>query len=232
MHRLFKARIAERSQLIENAARGEVSNSKVGEVMKPPTDRSMPGGTPLGRGIDAGGNLEAGHRRGGHAVAGADGGRGVVEGAHPGAPSPEAPDTVVEVLEVLEVPPEPKVIPAVVEKSSSIAVETEPAGASVTVDGKAAGVAPLTVPEVTAGEHVIEASLAGYTNVKKHRQRQRGGRSADDRADAPAEEGRGAEGQAQPEHRPVDARVSQREGAGRHAVDRAAAARSAGTGSS
>ena len=76
----------------------------------------------------------------------------------------EPPETVVEVLEV---PPEAKLIPAVVEKSSSIAVETEPAGATVTVDGKAAGAAPLTVSEVAPGEHVVEASLAGYSNVKR-----------------------------------------------------------------
>jgi serine/threonine-protein kinase len=54
-----------------------------------------------------------------------------------------------------------------VEKSSSIAVETEPVGAMVTVDGKPAGAAPLTVNEVAPGEHVVEASLAGYTTVKR-----------------------------------------------------------------
>jgi serine/threonine-protein kinase len=81
------------------------------------------------------------------------------------APPPDVPETTVEVVEAP--PPEPKVVPAVVEKSSSIAVETEPVGALVTVDGKPAGAAPLTVSDVTPGEHVVEASLAGFVNVKR-----------------------------------------------------------------
>ncbi len=164
MHRLFKARIAERTQLIENAARGELSNSKV-EVLKPPTDASMPGGTPSFAGnLDGSGNLKLGIAAAGTLLlvlmAGAVSWK--VLTAQP--PPPEQPETTVEVLEAV---PEPTVVPAVVEKTSSIAVETEPPGALVTVDGKAAGVAPLTVSEVNAGEHVIEASLGGHGSVKR-----------------------------------------------------------------
>jgi serine/threonine-protein kinase len=162
MHRIFQARIAERTQLIESAARGVVSVSKVSEMMKPPTDRSMPGGTPSG--FDAGGNLKLALAAAATLLlvlmAGAVSWKVLTSG-----PPAEAPETVVEVLEVP--PPEPKVIPAVVEKSSSIAVETEPAGASVTLDGKPAGAAPLTMAEVAPGEHVVEASLAGYSSVKR-----------------------------------------------------------------
>ena len=161
MNRLFKTRIAERKELIENAARGDLSNSKVGEVMKPPTDRSMPGGTPSG--LDGSGNLRLAIAAAGTlllvAMAGAVSWKVLTQGQANGSP-----DTTVEVLEA---PPEPRVLPATVEKSSSIAVETEPAGATVTVDGKAAGTAPLTIPEVNAGVHVVEASMPGYSNVKR-----------------------------------------------------------------
>jgi eukaryotic-like serine/threonine-protein kinase len=164
MNRLFKARIAERTQLIESAARGVVSVSKVSEVMKPPTDRSMPGGTPSGGNIDSGGNLKLALAAGATLLlvlmAGAVSWKVLTSGPQ----AVEPPETVVDVVEA---PPEAKLIPAVVEKPSSIAVETEPAGATVTVDGKPAGSAPLTVSEVAPGEHVVEASLAGYANVKR-----------------------------------------------------------------
>ncbi len=166
MNSLFKSRIAERTQLIESAARGEVSNSKVGEVMKPPTDRSMPSGTA----VDSG-NVRLGIAAAGTLalvlMAGA-----VTWKVLTASPPPAEPETVVEVIEPPPRPHEkladqPRVVPAVVEKSASIAVETEPVGAAVTVDGKPSGNAPLTVTEVGAGEHVVEASLDGYTNVKK-----------------------------------------------------------------
>lgn len=168
MNKLFKARIAERTQLIEKAARGEVSMSRVSEVMKPPTDRSMPSGTPSGNtGVDGSGNLKLGIAAVGTLLlvlmAGAVSWKVLMSGP------PEAPpDTVVEVVEP---PPRPEnkvpVVPAVVEKNSSIAVETEPVGAKVTVDGKPAGTAPLTVADVAPGEHVVEASLSGYASVKR-----------------------------------------------------------------
>jgi serine/threonine-protein kinase len=168
MNSLFKSRIAERTQLIESAARGEVSNSKVGEVMKPPTDRSMPSGT----GVDTGGNLRLGIAAAGTLalvlMAGAVTWKVLTQ-----SPPPPEPETVVEVIEPPppkppeKTPDQPKVVPSVIEKSASIAVETEPVGAVVTVDGKPSGKAPLTVTEVGPGEHVIEASLDGYTDVKR-----------------------------------------------------------------
>ncbi len=158
MNKLFKARIAERTQLIAKAARGEVSMSKVGEVMKPPTDRSMPSGTPLQGGVDGSGNLKLGIAAVGTLalvlMAGAVSWKVLTQ-----RPPASMPDTVVEVIEA---PP-----PKVVEKSSSIVVETEPAGATITIDGKAAGTAPLTLFEIGPGEHAVEASLAGYSNVKR-----------------------------------------------------------------
>lgn len=163
MHSLFQARIVERSQLIENASRGELSNSKV-EVLKPPTDASMPGGTPSAASLDGSGNLKLGIAAVGTLLLVLMAAAVSWKVLTAGPPPLEAPETTVEVIEAV---PEPTVVPAVVEKTSSIAVETEPAGAEVTVDGKKAGVAPLTVNEVGAGEHVVEASLPGYGNVKR-----------------------------------------------------------------
>ena len=131
MNRLFRARIAERTQLIEGAARGVVSVSKVSEVMKPPTDRSMPGGTPSGGPVDAGGNLKLALAGGATLLLVLMAGAVSWKVLTSGPPAVEPPETVVEVLEVP--PPEARLIPAVVEKSSSIAVETEPPGATVTV---------------------------------------------------------------------------------------------------
>ena len=162
MNTLFKTRIAERKELIENAARGDLSNSKVGEVMKPPTDRSMPGGTPLG--LDGSGNLRLAIAAAGTLLLVLMAGAVSWKVLSQGRPANEVPETTVEIVDA---PPEPRVLPSVVEKSSSIAVETEPAGAHVTVDGKPAGTAPLTVGEVVAGVYVVEASLAGYSSVKR-----------------------------------------------------------------
>ncbi len=171
MHRLFKDRIAERSQLIENAARGEVvSDSKVGEVMKPPTNRSMPGGTPFDAtrpevpALPAEGN--------GKLMLAAAGALLLVIIAAIAAWRVLLPERVAPppepVVEERPVEPEPTtVVQAVVEKNGSIAVETEPVGAQVSVDGKPLGPAPLVFPDATPGEHVIEATLAGYQPVKR-----------------------------------------------------------------
>lgn len=44
-----------------------------------------------------------------------------------------------------------------------ITVETRPSGATVTIDGKPAGVTPWTAPRrVTIGQHSVEAALPGY----------------------------------------------------------------------
>jgi TolB-like protein len=43
-----------------------------------------------------------------------------------------------------------------------IMVETEPAGASVTIDGTRAGASPVTVPNVGPGTHRVDISLEGY----------------------------------------------------------------------
>jgi hypothetical protein len=44
-------------------------------------------------------------------------------------------------------------------------VETRPAGAAVSIDGRLIGTAPLRVPELAAGSHVVRVSLAGHKTV-------------------------------------------------------------------
>jgi serine/threonine-protein kinase len=173
MHGLFKARIAERSQLIENAARGEVSNSKVGEVMKPGTDKSMPDGTPSASLVapPPNDNLKLVMAAAATIVLVVFAALAAWKVFFTGPVATPEPEPVAEVLPPPRpTPPEPKpvpVVPATVEKASSLVVETEPAGAQVTVDGKDVGAAPLTVNDVQPGEHVVEATLAGYTSVKR-----------------------------------------------------------------
>jgi serine/threonine-protein kinase len=53
----------------------------------------------------------------------------------------------------------PRPAPAAV---SSISIETRPPGARVRLDGKDAGVAPITLSPVTAGTHTVELVLPGY----------------------------------------------------------------------
>jgi serine/threonine-protein kinase len=50
---------------------------------------------------------------------------------------------------------------------SIIVIETDPPGAEVSLDGRPRGASPVTLSETRAGEHFVEASLAGRQTVKK-----------------------------------------------------------------
>ncbi len=52
------------------------------------------------------------------------------------------------------------------EKNHFISVTTDPPGARVYLDGKPRGTTPLEIENVTAGEHVIKLSKAGYDDFK------------------------------------------------------------------
>ncbi|MBL8915946.1 MAG: serine/threonine protein kinase [Archangium sp.] len=149
MHTLFAARIAERKDLIENAARGVASASKVGEALKPTTNRTMPGQTSF---LSMNGKLIAALV----AMLVLLGFVGVL--TWKAFSQPVAPEMVATEITPSD---EPVVTP------SSIVVETDPVGATITLDGKKKGVSPLTLSESKAGEHVIEATLAGRVSVKK-----------------------------------------------------------------
>jgi hypothetical protein len=43
-------------------------------------------------------------------------------------------------------------------------VDSRPAGASVSIDGKASGVTPLTINDLPPGDYRIELSRPGYRN--------------------------------------------------------------------
>jgi hypothetical protein len=44
----------------------------------------------------------------------------------------------------------------------TVSVDSRPAGASVTIDGRRAGTTPLSVGDLAAGSHVILIELNGY----------------------------------------------------------------------
>ncbi len=47
----------------------------------------------------------------------------------------------------------------------SLVVDSRPAGARVTVDGRAVGVTPITIPALSAGTHTVRIERAGYAPV-------------------------------------------------------------------
>lgn len=49
--------------------------------------------------------------------------------------------------------------------TGSVLVETRPAGATVSIDGRAAGKAPIRVRELARGSHTVRLSLAGHRTV-------------------------------------------------------------------
>lgn len=66
----------------------------------------------------------------------------------------------------LEAPPPPTpaaaVAPSATSPNTGFDLRVNPAGAEVVLDGRAIGVAPLRVRNLTAGEHVIELAADGY----------------------------------------------------------------------
>jgi hypothetical protein len=49
--------------------------------------------------------------------------------------------------------------------TGSVNIDSRPRGARVTLDGRALGLTPLRVPELTAGDHRVLVELAGYRPV-------------------------------------------------------------------
>ncbi|HVP95857.1 PEGA domain-containing protein [Methanoregula sp.] len=47
-------------------------------------------------------------------------------------------------------------------KTGSLAINTSPEGANITLDGTAAGISPVTLNGIAAGNHTVNATLAGY----------------------------------------------------------------------
>ncbi len=153
MHGLFKERIAQRTNLIETAGTGELTPARVGEVMRPPTERSMPGATSV---------KPPPPRSSFGLIAALAGGvlAALVLGGWLVTRAPKPPD-------VVEMPVPAQVAEVALVTPSAIAIETDPPGASVSIDGAAVGVAPLTLGDVKAGDHVIDAALAGFLPVKR-----------------------------------------------------------------
>jgi hypothetical protein len=54
-----------------------------------------------------------------------------------------------------------------VARTGRITVRTTPAGARVTIDGRAVGQAPLTVPNLARGTHTVRVTRDGYASVER-----------------------------------------------------------------
>ncbi len=56
-----------------------------------------------------------------------------------------------------------EVTASLAQETGGLAISTSPAGARVTLDGADAGISPMTIPNLPAGSHMLNVSLAGYT---------------------------------------------------------------------
>jgi len=63
------------------------------------------------------------------------------------------------------VPLQPAVASSPVATTGTVYVDTRPAGAQVTIDGRVVGASPIRVPELSPGPHVIRLDLAGHKSV-------------------------------------------------------------------
>lgn len=53
-----------------------------------------------------------------------------------------------------------------VPKTGNLVINTTPAGANITLDGTPSGTSPITLNDISAGNHTINATLAGYIPVE------------------------------------------------------------------
>jgi len=149
---LFARRIHERRQLIEAAMRAEMTPSSVEKLRRlsqteptPAVSSKSKAGTAPEQEKRSLVGLGLGFILAVTAIAGVT----VLLLASRG---PEVPKNVavVTVVKPAEVPP------------PVLLIGSAPAGASITVDGKSAGTAPVTLQGLAAGDHLIEATLEGH----------------------------------------------------------------------
>jgi len=55
--------------------------------------------------------------------------------------------------------------PAPTATTGSVYIDTRPAGAQVTLDGRVVGTAPMRVPDLAPGSHTIRLDLAGHKSL-------------------------------------------------------------------
>ncbi|MEW5741158.1 MAG: serine/threonine-protein kinase [Myxococcota bacterium] len=82
---------------------------------------------------------------------------------------PEDADGEGRKSKLLDTPPELTVKPPVVEapQSTVLVIDTVPRGATVTLDGKLRGEAPITLDGLPLGEHLVKASLDGHQDSQR-----------------------------------------------------------------
>jgi len=149
----FSARIQERARLLDAARNGELTPSGARRAARSSTGESMPGGSPQ---VEEETTLEQPWRRRawlpitGAAVLLLLAGAGAFLALRPGEGVEPPGQTVTQ-------PAGPPPAPA----PPILTIETDPPGALIKVDGKEAGLSPLTLDTLALGEHSVAASLEG-----------------------------------------------------------------------
>jgi len=92
-------------------------------------------------------------------------GRGTT--AAPSAAAPPAPAPVSPRPAPAAVPPKPAAPDDSVRTTGRVNVESMPAGARVSIDGRDVGVTPLTIPALARGSHVVRITHQGYVAAER-----------------------------------------------------------------
>lgn len=80
-------------------------------------------------------------------------------------PDDEPIGTEVAVKEPAVAAPVSPAKPVAAATTGSMLVETRPTGATVSIDGRAVGRAPMRVPKLSPGSHRVRLALAGYKTM-------------------------------------------------------------------
>ncbi len=143
MHQLFAERIEKTARLIESARAGLVDAIDAQDAKEPTSgsDSSMPGGPNLGV-------RRAPRRSPALWIAGVAAATLILLGA--------AGIALRFTLAPKIAPPAALLLPA------SLAIDTDPPGAAITVDGAESGVAPISVESIKLGTHAVRAVAEGF----------------------------------------------------------------------
>ncbi len=176
MAALFRDRIRERHRLVESARAGELTPSVAHKGLKNDTEQSMPGRSTQMRELEA----QKPRRKVGHLAAVAASGAllavigatllvsKLTSDAEPDESAAGAPAAEPASADLGKSPPVASAARAQAASSAGVlAIETDPPGASVAVDGIARGPSPVVLSELRPGDYAISASAKGRQPASK-----------------------------------------------------------------
>jgi serine/threonine-protein kinase len=151
MDGLFAPRIHARAQLIETASRGELTPSAARGVLKNDTDHSMPGRTGLRTAVSQAGSP-----------------RRLWSVLIPSAIALLISGVLLAKMLFKHDPVAPSLTPALqVAEVGTLAIETDPPGAELLLDGQGVGKSPQTLPGLSLAAHEVKARFPGRQEVSK-----------------------------------------------------------------